>query len=351
MKIALFEPYSPELIRGNSIAAERLARNLQKHPIRVHTFSLRSTEGKNEILKTIKLFKPDILHGFHACKTGPLVTELSRKLRIPYIISLRGTDAYEDAFKRPSCTKMASVLQDSNAVVVFHTFMKKTLLGNFPFVRNKITIIPQGVELAASQQKLHVKTQPQGTFVFGYAGGLRKLKGVHQIIKNLKIAHQIHPFIHLYVAGPVIEKSYARQILSQIKKHAWITYLGEIPHERMACFYALIDAYINASSSEGTSNAVLEALASGKCVLSSDIEGNRAVIKNGKAGFLYRASEDFIEKAIFMIKHRKTCSEMAQQAKYDMRKLHSASLEAQNYRRLYARCIPRQSLTNSSYPL
>lgn len=340
MKIALFEPYSPKLIRGNSIAAERLARNLEKHFIRVHTFSLRDGESKNDILKTMQDFKPDILHGFHACKTGPLVRALSLKLQLPYIISLRGTDAYEDAFKRPACKKMSAVLNDSNAVVVFHPFMKKTLLRNFPFAERKISIIPQGVELSASARKLKTGAPKPGSFVFGYAGGLRKLKGVHEIIRNLKTVHQRVPDIHFYIAGPVIEKAYARRLLSLIKKHAWITYLGEIPHRQMASFYGLLDAYINASVSEGTSNAVLEAQASGKIVFASRAEGNRAVIQNGKTGFLYRASDDFVKKALFMLKHRKSCSQISALAKLHVRKYHSASLEEKNYRRLYAQTIP-----------
>ncbi len=148
MNVALFEPYSPELLRGNSIAAERLAASFSHYGVSVRVFSLHNGHNKTRITKQLHSFQPDILHGFHACKTGPLVKEISAALRVPFIISMRGTDAYEDAFKKPSCRKMKLVLRHARKIVVFHSFMKKTLLKNFPLEENKIEIIAQGVDIS-----------------------------------------------------------------------------------------------------------------------------------------------------------------------------------------------------------
>lgn len=334
MKIALFEPYSHTLIRGNSIAAERLASSLRKQAVHVRTFSLRDAESKREILSALQRFKPKLLHGFHACKTGPLVQNLSQKLNIPYIISLRGTDAYEDAFKQPACKTMSDVLNGARTVVVFHPSMKRTVLKRFPDVRGKVSIIPQGV----SKYFFHPLTSVQGrrSFNFGYAGGLRKLKGVHEIIRNLTSLQKTHPEIHFYIAGPAIEKPYAKKILSEIKKLPWITYFGEIPHKRIASFYALLDVYVNASSSEGTSNAVLEAEACGKCVLASDVEGNRAVIQDGTTGVLYSSRNEFLKKAAFLIGKRAECRAIGKSAKESVKRKHSSRKEALQYRMIYS---------------
>lgn len=339
MNVALFEPYSPELLRGNSIAAERLATSLSHYGVSVRFFSLHNGHNKTRIAKQLHPFQPDLLHGFHACKTGPLVKEISESVHVPYIISMRGTDAYEDAFKKPACRKMKLVLNHARKIVVFHPFMKKTLLKNFPLEEKKIEIIAQGVDINSMNDR-NVRTKKQnGTVAFGYAGGIRKLKGIHFIIAALKEARKTYPHIHFYMAGPVVEKNYAKKILTDIKNEPWITYLGEIPHKDMASFYRRIDVYVNASSSEGTSNALLEAMSSKKCALASDAEGNRAIIRNGKNGFLFTTQENFIQKIIFLLSHKQKRERAGTAAKQYAAHFHSAEREAENYYELYRRSL------------
>jgi glycosyltransferase involved in cell wall biosynthesis len=54
---------------------------------------------------------------------------------------------------------------------------------------------------------------------------------------------------------------------------------------------------LNCSISEGgMANSVLEALALGRAVLASDIEGNRSLVEDGVTGFLFGTPEEFARK-------------------------------------------------------
>jgi glycosyltransferase involved in cell wall biosynthesis len=58
------------------------------------------------------------------------------------------------------------------------------------------------------------------------------------------------------------------------------------------------DIVLNCSLAEGgMANSVLEALACGRAVLASDIEGNRSLIDNGVTGLLFSGPGDFAGKA------------------------------------------------------
>lgn len=339
MKIALFEPYSPELLRGNSIAAERLSGWLSHYGVSVRFFSLYEGHNKTRIINHLCKFQPDFLHGFHACKTGPLVKEISGELHIPYIISMRGTDAYEDAMKKAPCKKMSSVLKDACCIVVFHPFMKKTLLNMFPSVKNKIKIISQGVDISSPLKRNPRAKENAKTVSFGYAGGIRKLKGIHLILTALKKVHRNYSNIRFYMAGPVIEDHYAKTILKEIHSLPWSTYLGEIPHKNMSSFYNLIDVYVNASISEGASNAVLEAMWFKKCVLASRAEGNRAIIRNAKNGYLFSSSADLARKSEFLITHPESRESTGSAAEQFVKHFHSAEQEAKKYYYLYHECL------------
>jgi glycosyltransferase involved in cell wall biosynthesis len=58
------------------------------------------------------------------------------------------------------------------------------------------------------------------------------------------------------------------------------------PHDEVAMWLAAADVFCLATSREGSPNAVLEALACGVPVVTTDIPGNRAIICDGENGFL-----------------------------------------------------------------
>jgi len=51
-------------------------------------------------------------------------------------------------------------------------------------------------------------------------------------------------------------------------------------------FYDAMDVYVCSSSTEGFSNSILEAMASGKPVVATSVGGNREIVRHGETGFL-----------------------------------------------------------------
>src|SRR5207247_2634258 len=70
------------------------------------------------------------------------------------------------------------------------------------------------------------------------------------------------------------------------------------PHAEMGALLATGDVVLNCSiSAGGMANSVLEALALGRAVLASDIEGNRSLIEDGVTGFRFRDEAEFERRA------------------------------------------------------
>jgi glycosyltransferase involved in cell wall biosynthesis len=51
-------------------------------------------------------------------------------------------------------------------------------------------------------------------------------------------------------------------------------------------FYRALDVYVSASATEGMSNSILEAMASGKPVIATTVGGNPELVRNGSTGYL-----------------------------------------------------------------
>jgi glycosyltransferase involved in cell wall biosynthesis len=63
-----------------------------------------------------------------------------------------------------------------------------------------------------------------------------------------------------------------------------VTFVGRVPHERLAALLAEATVYVSTSRSDSTSISLLEAMASGAVPVVSDIAGNREWLEEGRGG-------------------------------------------------------------------
>lgn len=77
------------------------------------------------------------------------------------------------------------------------------------------------------------------------------------------------------------------------------TFLGRLPSDELAGWYARAELYLSASRSDSTSQSLLEAMASGAVPVVSDIEGNREWVGEGDGARLFRVGDPAdLERAV-----------------------------------------------------
>ena len=298
MILALVTPYYFPSVRGNSITVQRIESGLRDHGVEVKVFSLDRQE-RDAILPALLEARPDVVHGFHATLSGPLITEAARRLDIPSAITVTGTDVNEDLFDAGRSPLVHDVLGAVDAVVVFHETIGEKIRRALPAVPPKIRVIGQAVLCDGSRYDLRgaAGIHP-GDFVFLQPAGLRRVKNIPQVIPWLAALQHRHPDVKYILAGPVIESEEATRVSDALRGLPWATYLGALEHEQICAGLSAVQVVISSSLSEGgMSNAVLEAMGKGVPVLASDIEGHRSVIADGEDGFLFASAAEFQAKA------------------------------------------------------
>ena len=130
----------------------------------------------------------------------------------------------------------------------------------------------------------------------GMIARLTPEKGVHrtilivkEVLKNIQTNHVPFKF---FLAGRVDKSDYALKILKTLRNMlgSSFIYLGEVaaPHD----FYRLVDIVLVPSYVETGAITVLEAMATGKIVLGSNIYPINLYISHGKNGFLFNGPPD-----------------------------------------------------------
>ncbi len=299
MRIALITPYYYPSVRGNAVTVGRIAAGLRKRGHQVEVFSLDAFENPRDIPSAIRVFDPDLMHGFHAFMTGELAVTEAKADGVPPLVTITGTDVNIDLFHPERRERVVDVLVRAQGVIVFHESIRNKLLREVPDLDGKIRVIRQTVACGEKTDNYRARWGLDSQHViFFFPAGIRSVKNLLFCVPPLSRLQARHRGVRAVYAGPIVEEEEGRRLLSLLADNGWARYLGAVPHEEICSMLRVVDVVVNSSLSEGgMSNSLLEAMSRGVAVLASDIEGNRSIIVDEVDGLLFASEEDFERQA------------------------------------------------------
>ena len=158
-----------------------------------------------------------------------------------------------------------------------------------------IRVVPNGIdpalfapsETSEARRRLDV---PEGRSVVVSVASLSPRKGHQRVLEALPDVVAKRPDV-LYVAvgGPGLEGDTGPLLRRLIAEHGLgdhVRLVGARPHDEIPLWLAAADLFCLATSNEGRANVLLEALACGVPVVTTDLPPNREVVEPGVNGFL-----------------------------------------------------------------
>jgi glycosyltransferase involved in cell wall biosynthesis len=122
--------------------------------------------------------------------------------------------------------------------------------------------------------------------IYVFVGRLTRQKGVSLILAAFRIVLQARPEALLLLIGDGEERHRLTKLARRLGIADSVRFLGMLPPEQVASYIAGANAGLFASHDEGFSVAMLEQLACGCPILSTDVSGARDLIVDGKNGFV-----------------------------------------------------------------
>ncbi len=341
MILAILTPHYFPSVRGNSITVQRIESGLRDQGLTVQVFSL-DRQPADAVVADLHRLHPDLVHGFHATATGPLIVQAAHDLRIPTVVTLTGTDVNHDLFDPARRPRVLDVLEAARAIVVFHEAIQRKLLREVPEAGPRIHVIGQTVQCPEKIYDLRGKLGLGARdVVFFQPAGIRRVKNIPCAIPPLTVLQRRYPQVRYVLAGPVIEADEGERVKALLQDQPWAFYLGTVSHEEICSMLPTVEVVINSSLSEGgMSNAVLEAMSKAIPVLASDIEGNRSIILDGKDGFLFRSEAEFLDKAERLVIDPALRYGLGRRAQQKIAEHFSLEGEIGGYLRLYESLAP-----------
>ena len=289
IRIAVLTPFAFPSVRGNAITVERIVGGLRDRGAEVAVWDL-SAVDEAEVAAGIEASRPGLVHAFHAFRSGPLALRLARRLEVPLVVTLTGTDANHELFDPEHAPIVRRVLEGAAVVTAFDASIGERVSAVLPDLRARLITVPQAARFAAAEPFDLDKRWPLpgDRLLFVLPAGIRPVKAPLRPLAPFDRVVAAQPRVRLLYVGPVIDSAEGAALIDALASRPWARHLGAIPHAAMPSLLSRADVVLNCSISEGgMANSVLEALAFGRAVLAADIPGNRAVVEHEVTGLLF----------------------------------------------------------------
>jgi glycosyltransferase involved in cell wall biosynthesis len=172
---------------------------------------------------------------------------------------------------------------------------------------DRIEVVSNGVDTARFAPVTHERLAeirrefglPERARVLAFAGRKQEVKGFHVFLRVAERLLNRRADVYAMVAGPEPgdarrDSSYSERQARRARLAATGRYLEfpALPHPRLADLMRASDVMLLPSLDEPQGMVMVEALATGAIVISSNIGGIRESIRNGESGFLLERPDD-----------------------------------------------------------
>jgi glycogen(starch) synthase len=220
-----------------------------------------------------------VLHAQYGYPPGLAVLLASKQIGVPNLVSIQGGDGH---WVGTCCathkSAISSVLDHAGAVLIGSPSFRDEVVGHHGTDPARFTIVPGATDTAAFTPGTRSGLQDPPVLLFH--GRVDRRKGVLDLLAALPDG------VRLVVSGigPDLDEARARA-------DARTTFLGYVPPDEAPAVYRSADVFVSPTYSEGFSNTILEAMASGLPVVSTRSVGVVDCLRDGENGLLHEPGD------------------------------------------------------------
>lgn len=259
------------------------------------TFSIFSAK---KIRSLCRNFGIDIIHDRSPSYNGSV---LIKDKKLPFVVSLHGTSFGEitSYLKIPFNYASKSLLYDATIAQPSWAFLtrleyksaKKILAVSkavadeavryYRLPNEKLVVVHNGVHI------LQVKEKEEENVILS-VGRMVWRKGFTYLIGAMPHILKEHPETKLILVGDGAYKRFLQDYVRKLRIQNSVLFYGNMPREKLFHLYARAQLYVQPSLYEPLGNTILEAMASEKPVIATNVGGIPEIITHGKDGLLIK---------------------------------------------------------------
>ncbi len=358
-KILIATGIYPPDIGGPATYSKLLADELPKHGIEVMVLTFGAVRHLPKVIRHLAYFfktlsqgrEVDIIYAQDPVSVGLPALWAARLLRKRFLLRLGGDYAWEQGVARfgvkdtldefvkkydvyPLSVRMlkkiqtyvaqhaetvivpsrylASIVQvwgrKINVKVIHNAFSLNSVSDSNTYTSYTLTLVPE------SKDELRKKLNFQGKVILS-AGRFVPWKGFDMLIEIMPDLRREVPDAFLYIVGEGPEQPFLKTLVEKHNASEYIHFLGTLPRITLLQYIKASDVFALNTGYEGLSHQLIEAMSLHTPVVTTNIPGNKELIRDGISGILlsYNDKKAFTDTLIRVLSEFDT-SEIVNQA-------------------------------------
>lgn len=253
------------------------------------------------IREALEQGKFDIVHAHHAfTPTSLLSISAAKKIGIPAVLTNHTIFLAPDqkslwAPMSYVLYPLRSYINNANSITAVSQ-IAADFIGHFT-KRRRIVVVPNGTDPDRFGSKSCIANETtnevSGEHIILYVGRLVYRKGIHILVKAMPLILRELPDAQLLIAGEGIMENFIKLLIKSLDLEDHVTLLGFVPDEKLPDLYRLSRVFVMPSLyCESFGITLLEAMASRKPVVASNVGGVPEVIEDEVTGLLFKKGDE-----------------------------------------------------------
>jgi 1,2-diacylglycerol 3-alpha-glucosyltransferase len=281
------------------------------------------------LLDELVEWQPDIIHAQTELSTYHMAKRIRKRSGAAFVMTCH-TDYAHYTFgcfrnslpvRALMCLGGTIVFWDADAVTT--PSQKAVGLSCFSLVRDKLVMIPNGIELDQFRTRLPEAEREALRRSLGIGSSdkllvcisrVSKEKSISEIIKHFPTLLKKLPDAKLLIAGEGPYKAHIEKLAKKLGIEKEVILTGAVPHSDIWKYYAIGDVYVSASTFEVHSMSYLEAMAQGLPLLCRRDEALKGMLEHGRNGLIYDTPGQLVCYAYKLLTDEKLRQTMGQRS-------------------------------------
>ena len=283
----------------------------------------------------------DVVHAQYCYPTGLAALEVSSRLNIPNVVSIQGGDGHWVGLCCDTHHEaMQAVLNHAMSLVIGCQSFADEVVENHGVPPSRLTIVPgaTNVDQFKPTQEIGALRDPVRLL---YHGRVDQRKGALDFVRAGRQLLDAGEHVRLLISGIGPDVVPAQELVRELTMNDHVDFSGAVPYDEAATAYGRGDLFVSPTYAEGFSNTILEAMASGLPIVSTQSVGvvdcltdgvNAALVEPGDVDGLTQAIRTMIHDDAYRIR-------LAQQAYDDVLTKYSWPVVAEQLERIYQQLV------------
>jgi len=219
---------------------------------------------------------------------------------IPLVSHVHANPAGEFLVLKPYLRFTSQVILNHSKAIIVPTERFKRLISDRYQIHDKISVIPNGVDMSIFREAKRDKKNQNILFV----GRISRTKGLEELICAMKGILEVIPEAELTIVGPpsLSEIGYWKHLVSMVSElnlDSHVKFLGGLPRNELPQIYNKASVFVCPSRYESFGIVLIEAMAAGVPIIASNIPEFREV--TGGCALLTEPTSNNLKTAIIRI--------------------------------------------------